>query len=593
MLCCFFSHSGTGVFYQAMPAVGADGKNIMKLIPVKVVDGQFVQTQISKHKVGSTPQKAVSLNIASTPVQVVKKAALNPSATQQFVRKQVSHVNTVPNHGDLNPQNSFSKHLLQRRTVNFIDQVPQIGTPATNNEKSERLSSQLPVTVKSPALPRGQYLQIPPHAQVRTVPASELPPDIKKQIFTSSANSTPGSGLPSVVYVSPITTINQGVIPSRDSALPSPKLLPKTSNESLCGPQSKASKPRLKLIPRFSQRPNSPIKWTVEEEESSTSPTSDPLHSSTVTSEILRTVAERESANKHSNIIMKPVSPLTEDKSGQGRENALVMCNGKVFFVAKKYSVPPKIGESDPPTSAIKCDELKKNMVPSSKPLFESAASETRQDLKILIPDKSDEVIDLCDDDAQDGSTQKPASVNMSAVSHVDEDNVIFVSYIPPKSVSGSTQHLKLKAQMALVAGTDQMGDCLSNSVTEQRNLDGAKNSNERDETAAHRERKPGQSMAVSPVKDPKYICCSGMMNMHDNEDSNINCQQSTSTQQLESMEVDEATGSPADPADEVCSRTKEDTHKMEVREHLSFHHCGILCNVQSIDNILCILCSS
>nr|XP_020474668.1 uncharacterized protein LOC109971017 isoform X4 [Monopterus albus] len=49
--------SGTGVFYQAMPAVGVDGKKIMKLIPVQMVNGQFVHTEISKARTDSTPQK--------------------------------------------------------------------------------------------------------------------------------------------------------------------------------------------------------------------------------------------------------------------------------------------------------------------------------------------------------------------------------------------------------------------------------------------------------------------------------------------------------------------------------------------------------
>nr|XP_020474665.1 uncharacterized protein LOC109971017 isoform X2 [Monopterus albus]XP_020474666.1 uncharacterized protein LOC109971017 isoform X2 [Monopterus albus] len=40
-----------------MPAVGVDGKKIMKLIPVQMVNGQFVHTEISKARTDSTPQK--------------------------------------------------------------------------------------------------------------------------------------------------------------------------------------------------------------------------------------------------------------------------------------------------------------------------------------------------------------------------------------------------------------------------------------------------------------------------------------------------------------------------------------------------------
>lgn len=556
-------HGGTGVFYQAMPAVGADGKNIMKLIPVQMVNGQLVQTQISDFKIDSTPQKSVTINIAPAPVQMVKKATLNPSATQQVVRKQASHVNTLPNQVGLDLCNSLNKQPLQQHTINLMAKVPGMATPATNCEESVRPQSQLPVTVKSPALPRGQYLQIPPNAQVRTVPASELPPGIKKQIFTSSSSSPPGSGLPSVVYVSPITTVNQDVSLPNDSVLHSLKLPSKTSNETSHQPLSKEPKPHLKLIPKLSQRPNSPIRWTIEEEECSNALTRDALHSPSVTSEILRAVAERENANKHCNVITKSVSQLTQDKSGQGQEDALVVCNGKVFYVAKKCSLPLKMGKSNSPTAATKCNEFNKTMAPSSQPSFESVAPEIRQDLRIIIPDESDEVIDLCDDDAQDDSSQQAASVNMSAVTHIDEDNVIFVSYIPPKSESTSAQHLKLKTQMAFVKESDQMGTSCSHSVTQQKSLDGTVGGDGREEVSALGGRKPGQSMSVSTVENLTHVCSSAVMNMHENVGSVINSQ-STSRQHLESMEVDVATESPADRSSGICSRIEKDIHKTE-----------------------------
>lgn len=528
-----FPPSGTGVFYQAMPAVGADGKNIMKLIPVQMVNGQFVQTQISK---------PVTVNISSAPVQVVKKAALNPSATQQVVRKQVSLMNALPNQVGLELGNPLNK-WIQQQTVNLMARVPPMATPATNCGKSVKLPRQL-LTVKSPALPRGQYLQIPPNAQVRTVPASELSPGVKKQIFTSSASSPPGSGLPNVVYVSPITTVNQAVAPPSDSALHSVKLLSKTSTS--CGLPSKGSKrPHLKLIPKVSQRPNSPIKWVIEEEDCSMAPTLDPLDSPSVTSEILQAVAEREKDSKPCDVTTKPVSQSSQGKSGQGQDNALVMCNGKVFFVAKKSSAPFKMGKSDSPTAASKSYEFNKTVVPSSQQSAESVAPEIRQDLRIIIPDESDEVIDLCDDDAQDDS---------SAVTHLDEDNVIFVSYIPPRSESESTQDLILKTQTA-----------------QQKSLDGPAGGESRQESSVLRGRKPGPSTLVSTVTDT-----------HDNEGSNINGQQSTSTQQLERMDADVETESPADPSTSdsssgISSRTEKHTHKMEVRALLLLHYSVIM----------------
>ncbi|XP_035512712.1 ligand-dependent nuclear receptor-interacting factor 1 [Morone saxatilis] len=550
-------HSGTGVFYQAMPAVGADGKNIMKLIPVQIDNGQFFQTQISKPRMDPAPHKAATINIASAPVHIVKKAAFNPFATQQVCRKPVSFVNASSNHIDLYPRNSLNKHPLQQQAVKLMAKLPPMATPATNCEKSVRLPSQLPVTVKSPALPIGQYLQIPPNAQVRTVPVSELPPVIKKQIFTSPVSSSPGSGLPNVVYVSPITTVNQSVTPPSDSAPRPLKLLSRTSSKTSCGLPSKGSKPHLKLIPKFSQRPNSPIKWIIEEEDSSSPPTLDPLSSPSVTSEILWAVAERENASKHCDVITKQVSQSSLGEGGQGQENALVMCNGKVFFVSKKRNLTLEMGESDRPTLSPKCYEFNKTMVSSSQQSPEPVAPEIEQDLKIIIPDESEEVIDLCDDDAQDDPSQQAASVNTTA--QVDEDNVIFVSYIPPKSESA--QDLILKTQSALVK---QKGTSSSNRVTEQKSLDGTTGSDGRDEVSPHRGRKPGQSTLVSTDENHTHIGGSAVVNMPDNEGSDINSQQGNPTQQLDSMEVNVETERPADPSSGICSGIEKNTHKTE-----------------------------
>ncbi|XP_038579519.1 ligand-dependent nuclear receptor-interacting factor 1 isoform X2 [Micropterus salmoides] len=535
-------HSGTGVFYQAMPAVGADGKNIMKLIPVQMVNGQFVQIQISKPKTDPTPQKAVSINFA----------ALNPSATQQTVSNQFSLVNGSANQVGLDLGNPLNKHPSQKQTVYFKAKVPQMATPAANCGNSLRPPKQLPVTVKSPALPRGQYLQIPPNAQVRTVPASELPLGIKKQIFTSSASSPPCSGLPSVVYVSPITTVNQGATPPGDSALQ--KLLYNTPNKTSHG--SVGSKPRLKLIPTVSQRSSGPLKWVIEEEDWSMAPTPDFMKSPSVTSEILRAVAERENATKHQDVIHKPASQPSPGRGGQEQENALVMCNGKVFFVAKKCSLSPKMRRSHVPTAATNSYEFNKTAISSSQTSLWSAAPKSKPDFRIIIPDESDEVIDLCDDDAQDDSSQPAA-----AVPPLDEDNVIFVSYIPPKSESGSTQKSRLKTQKAPLNEADQTAASSWNSDTELKSLDGTGDCGGRQEVNDLRDKIPGQSTVQNVTQN---VCGSTVVNVHDNEGSNTSSQPSSCTQQLQSVEGDAADPSSSDRHKGRCSPTEQDTHNME-----------------------------
>ncbi|KAM7411008.1 hypothetical protein PAMA_021133 [Pampus argenteus] len=526
-------YSGTGVFYQAMPAVGADGKNIMKLIPVQMVNGKFVQSQMSKPKTAPKPQKATSVKVASAPVHMGKTAA-----AQHIVREQGSFMNASPRQVGVTDQcsdlcNSLNKYPLQQQTLNLTSDC----------EKSVRL----PVTVKSPALPRGQYLQIPSNAQVRTVPVSQLPPGLKKQIFTSSASLS--SGLPSVVYVSPVMTVNQSnSVPER---------LSETSN--MTSPSSGRFKPHLKLIPKVSQRPNSPIKWVIEEEEEESfrTATIDPLVSPCVTSEILQAVAGREVTNHEITTKETPVSPSSLAKIEKGHHDALVMCNGKVFFVAKKCKQALKLRsrEADPPTAAPKSYHVKKTRIPPSQ-------DSLRQDSRIIIPDESDEVIDLCNDDCPDDSSQRAAPACTST--HLDEDNVIFVSYIPPKSEP--TQDMIQKAVKERKE-TEQTDARSSDSVTEQQSLDGATSSASESLIGSS----PLRDHLASHGRVGSYFLKGGKAGQLVSRASNTNRQDSASSRQMESMEVDLETESLADASTsdssrEICSQT-EDAYKMEVRE--------------------------
>ncbi|XP_031167042.1 ligand-dependent nuclear receptor-interacting factor 1 isoform X2 [Sander lucioperca] len=390
-----------------------------------------------------------------------------------------------------------------------------------------------------PTVPRVSAVQtvptVPRVSAVQTVPASVLPPRVKRPIFPSPANSSPSSGSAGVVYTSPpVTTVS----PQSVSALDTLKFLCNVSNATSCGSPSEGSKPHLKLIPKVSQRPNSPIKWVIEEEDSFTAPVLDPVNFS-VSSEILQAVAERESATKPCDALTNPVSGSSLGKSGQGQESTSVTCNRKVVLAAKNGSIPYKMGKSISPTAAGKSYEYNKTTVPSSQQSLESVSPQKRQGDRIIIPKGSHEVIDLCDDDALNDSSQPASSVHMSAATRPDEDNVIFVSYIPPKTDSESTQDLRLKTQMAPVKETDKTGTSSSNKVTEQKSPGGT--------TGTLIRRKPVHSMSVNTVKNVTRVCGSAAMNMQNNEGPNISSQRSTTTQQSKGVEVDVERKSPAD----------------------------------------------
>ncbi|XP_020486022.1 ligand-dependent nuclear receptor-interacting factor 1 [Labrus bergylta] len=390
--------------YQRPPAGGAEGHNIMKRIPVQLLREKFSPTQISKPK--------ITVILSNKPV-APKRTPPDPSLTQ-FVRTQLGSV--LSHKADLNPRNLRDKHPPQEQPLCLKTKVPPISIPATTCQRSETHPGHLPVTGKL----REESVQVSSKNQVQVDSASELPPPINKHISPPSAN--PSSGF-NVVYFSPVKLVNQVVSPPSASAPPSFKLLHNTSNKSPCGPPPARSKAGLKLISRVPQRPNSPIRWKIEEEENSTPPVPP---SSSVASEILRAVAERERACKQPEVIQKFVSPSS--RGGRGEEDALVLCNGKVF---KKQSNTFKNIKSESSTTAAKVYVFNKTKVSSSPQKSPPTAAPPRKLLyQFIIPRKSHEVIDLCDECDQDDKSQRAAS----QLTYPDEDNVLFKLYSPPKS---------------------------------------------------------------------------------------------------------------------------------------------------------------
>lgn len=330
-------------------------------------------------------------------------------------------MNTVTN--SLTSQQTFTKLLS---CVNALPK--EVRTPPTNCQNLLKNSCHLQVTVKSPALPKGQCLQIPPNAKVQTLPASKLPVTIKNQLFNPSANICPEPGEHKVVCVSPVTTVNKDVPSLHDSKHHAFKMAAKT-------PVANVSKSFLKLVPKAPDRPHGPVQWVIEE--GNEMALSQNHLNSSVISQIVHTVKERErAAQQQSGITNRDA--LCPDKGKPDQDNALVMCNGKVFFVGKKSSVQKSTETS-----------VKQKQTPP----------------KIIIPAKCDEVIDLCNDEAQDTSPQ-PAAGSVATVSHQEDDCVIFVSYIPPKAEDKSihnlcnsgTSHMDTATRAESTGGVDPAG---------------------------------------------------------------------------------------------------------------------------------------
>ncbi|XP_030641090.1 ligand-dependent nuclear receptor-interacting factor 1 [Chanos chanos] len=429
---------GTGVFYQAMPAVGPDGKNVMKLIPVQKVNGQFVRSHTSSGKKDDCEPQRLCVNPGHFSAPQQKFPILQPISEGQFVLKTTSEANTLFNPVKTKPQgnNSISKNPpIQTQSPAILPNLI---------ENTGQLPAQRTVTVESRVLSNGQYLQLPPGAKVQTIPASALPQHIKRQILSSSSDaSNLQTGVPAVVYLSSVNSMKLDMPQQAPSLLPT---VPNPNQTSKTPAQMHVTNPMVNLTmdpkfePKAGQGAISPMKWVVQEGPGSTAPCLVPVSPPGGTSDILKSTQKADAINQAS--IRKSSSPPNSQmKINSWKDNALVLCNGKVYSVAKKTNQP---GLSNGTKNELARDATsgggpRQSSGPRSHPsnsLSESHTFQRRPIRPSQINHKPDEIIDLCDDDPQvDCAAQRPACTTLTEDDDNDEDsNVIFVSYIPPKS---------------------------------------------------------------------------------------------------------------------------------------------------------------
>lgn len=426
---------GTGVYYQAMPAVGPDGKNVMKLIPVQKVNGQFYQTPFNTERDNVDLQlkafaKPVHPPAASSSQTQTRLPSLQPIADGRVVLKTLPEFKTLSNAIKTQPSgtNSFTIHnpkqvhvpLATHSVSQYTVQLP----PQPSGQGMAAVQT-LPVTVKSPVLPNGHFLQIPPNAKVRTLPATALPQSIKCRIM-NSVNNTPnlGKGPPTVVFVSPVNSVKLNS-DQQMLLLTKPSQIQKTLSQN---PPANLQTPV--CVPKTNEEANTPIKWVVQEGTGATAPCLIPL--SNANSDGLKAVKHVNSVGTANEITANIATPpqTSQEKITPGKDNALVMCNGKVYFVAKKNSEIAKdvIGEGG------------KKVFVSTSPALPASSALGSNSSKRDPPKNVSEIIDLCDDDEETSTCLGGAPGNLptpsqTEVDESDEDsNVIFVSYIPPKS---------------------------------------------------------------------------------------------------------------------------------------------------------------
>ncbi|XP_077080501.1 uncharacterized protein lrif1 isoform X2 [Siphateles boraxobius] len=411
-----------------MPAVGPDGKNVMKLIPVQKVNGQFYQTPFNMERDNVDLQlkafsKPVHPPAASSSQTQTRLPSLQPIADGRVVLKTLPEFRTLTNSIKTQPSvtNNLTIHNPKQMhvplTTHSLSQYT-VQLPPQPNGQSITAVQTLPVTVKSPVLPNGHFLQIPPNAKVRTMPATALPQSIKCRIM-NSVNYTPnlGKGPPTVVLVSPVNSVK----------LNSDQQMLLLTKPSLINPPENLQTPV--CVSKTNEEANTPFKWVVQEGTGATAPCLVPLSSS----DILKAVKHVNSVGTANEMTARKASPprASQEKITPGKDNALVMCNGKVYFVAKKNSEIAK---------DVMISEGGKKVFVSTSPALPASSALGSNSSKRAPPKSVSEIIDLCDDDEETSTCLGGAPGNLptpsqTEVDESDEDStVIFVSYIPPKS---------------------------------------------------------------------------------------------------------------------------------------------------------------
>ncbi|XP_012657205.1 ligand-dependent nuclear receptor-interacting factor 1 isoform X2 [Otolemur garnettii] len=373
----------SGCMYQVVQTIGLDGKNLLQLLPIPNSSGNLtplvqspVMSDALKGNTGKPVQVTFQTQISrpSTSSSVQLPIFQPASSSNYFLTRTVDtaekgRATTV---GTENLTSSVSKVQSHGVKIDGLTmQTFAVPPSSTQNDSSYIVinTQSLPMTVKSPVLPSGHHIQIPAHAEVKSLPASSLPPSVQQKILAAATTSTSGtveaSQMPTVIYVSPVKTVKnvvtknfQNIYPKPFTEIAKPMILSTTQI-----PMNVATETQLKGG-QHSQ--TAPVKWIFQENLQPYTPSLVPIKSSNnVASRILKTFVDRKRLGDNT-ISMPPLSTIgpnaTQSKSMSIKDNALVMFNGKVYLLAKKGTdvLPSQIDQQNSvsPDTPLRKDTL-------------------------------------------------------------------------------------------------------------------------------------------------------------------------------------------------------------------------------------------
>ncbi|NWI82967.1 LRIF1 factor, partial [Dryoscopus gambensis] len=371
-----------GCMYRVIQTTGPDGKNLLKLLPISKTSGSFVPI------VQSPAMPNNSNTNVSSPVHLTFKTQLGNTAAPSSVKIPIFQ---PPSPGKIILTRTLDKQesvggdseketLIPSAAANTQSSCVSVDGVSLQNVAITSPSHQssttymvvntkpLPVTVKSPVLPSGHHLQIPADAEVKSVPASLLPPAIQQKILAAAATNVSGGAdstkTPTVIYVSPVNTVKTSqVLPKHlQSFCPTPATEVSKTLIVTAAQKGSGSSPE-PVTSEGQQCQQTPMKWIVQETASLSAACLIPVKSSNnVASKILKTLSDTK------NVEVNPANILPLCSNGPGgsqtkitplKDNALVMYNGKVYLLTKRGS-DVLSAQADKQTSSSSDASLKK-----------------------------------------------------------------------------------------------------------------------------------------------------------------------------------------------------------------------------------------
>ncbi|NXS25569.1 LRIF1 factor, partial [Mystacornis crossleyi] len=367
--------------YRVIQTTGPDGKNLLKLLPISKTSGSFVP-------IVQPPAMPNNSNAnVSSPVHLTFKTQLGNTAAPSSVKIPIFQ---PPNPGKI----ILTRTLDKQESVRGDSEKESLIPSAAANTQSSCVSAEgasvqnaaitsssqqssttyvvvntkpLPVTVRSPVLPSGHHLQIPADAEVKSVPASLLPPAIQQKILAAAATNASGGAdstkTPTVIYVSPVNTVKtsqvlpkhlQGFCPKPAADISKTLIMTAAQKGPGSCPEPVASEGQ--------QCQQTPMKWIVQETAPLSAACLIPVKSSNnVASKILKTLSDTKNVENPANIL-----PLCSNGPGGSqtkitplKDNALVMYNGKIYLLTKRGS-DVLSAQADKQTSSSSDASLKK-----------------------------------------------------------------------------------------------------------------------------------------------------------------------------------------------------------------------------------------